>query len=79
MAAVKKQEIPMVAQFMTDFWEFVKSVWIVEHTETYWDDTVKRCEKLLTQYPEPFCRKQILCFLEYLETKERETKKQQIA
>ena len=37
MAGVKKKDIPDIAAFMPEFWEFVKSVWIPEDSDQYWN------------------------------------------
>lgn len=67
MAAVKKTDIPEIGKFMVDFWEYIKAVWKIEDCETYWDDVFQRAKALLRQYDDPFCRGQVLCFLDYLD------------
>ena len=71
MASVKKKDIPEAGKFMVDFWEHIKAVWIVEDDEGYWEDVVRRTCVLLERYKDPFCRGQVLRFLDYLEEKGR--------
>ena len=46
MAGVKKKDIPDIAAFMPEFWEFVKSVWIPEDSDQYWKEV---CDKEIRQ------------------------------
>ena len=69
MAAVERKDIPQIADFFTDFWAFVKSVWIPESSDAYCDKAFQGARALLEQYPDKFCRGQVLSFLDYLDSK----------
>ena len=74
MASVKKTDIPEIASFMSEYWEHIKSVWMVENTDEYWDDAYQRTITLLKKYSnDPFCRMQILQFWDYLQSKHNNT------
>ena len=67
MASVKKSEIPGVAAYMTDIWEYIKSVWIIDGTDEYWDQVVAGVNRLLKTYHDPFCQGMTLWVLSYIE------------
>lgn len=69
MAAVERSDIPQVADFFTDFWKFVKSVWIPEGSDSYCEEAFLGACVLLNRYPDNFCRGQVLAFLDYLDSK----------
>lgn len=71
MGAVRKTDIPQVSAFMTDFWEYVKAVWIIEDNDAYWDEVCQRAVRMLDKYKDEFCRGQILRFLDYLDAQTR--------
>ena len=73
MASVKKSEIPEVAAYMTDIWEYIKSAWIIEDKDEYWDQVVHGIHRLMDQYHDPFCQGMTLWVLSYIE--ERAKKK----
>lgn len=66
MASVKKSDIPEVAAFMTDYWNFVKSVWIPEDSEEYWAYVHLRAEELYQKHPFDFAKQHILTYCEFL-------------
>lgn len=73
MAIVKKADIPEIAAFMPAFWEFIKSVWIVETSDEYWDYVHFKADELYKKYPSEFAKSMILAFCDYLDNKlERE-------
>ena len=69
MAGVKKKDIPDIAAFMPEFWEFVKSVWIPEDSDQYWKEVYDKAQELYQKYPVDFVKRQILGFCEYLDQK----------
>ena len=69
MAGVKKKDIPDIAAFMPEFWEFVKSVWIPEDSDQYWKEVYGKAQELYQKYPVDFVKRQILGFCEYLDQK----------
>lgn len=50
MASVKKQDIPQIGAFMSDFWILIKQYWIPENTAEYWDSLVNECSELTKKY-----------------------------
>ncbi len=50
MASVKKQDIPQIGAFMSDFWILIKQYWIPENTAEYWDSLVDDCTNLMKKY-----------------------------
>ena len=46
MAGVKKKDIPDIAAFMPEFWEFVKSVWIPEDSDQYWKEVYDKAQEV---------------------------------
>lgn len=66
MASVKKADIPEIAAFMSDFWEFIKSVWGVEDSDEYWDYVHFKAEELYKKHPNAFAKTMILAFCDYL-------------
>lgn len=67
MAAVKKTDIPEIACFMQDYWEFKKSVWVVEEGDGYWQDAIARASELGKKYQQDLCQAEINVFMDYLE------------
>lgn len=74
MAAVTKKDIPEISEFMAEFWGAVKTTWIVEENDEYWNDTITRLTDLDHRYPYSFCHKQILAYLEHLESEYKKKK-----
>lgn len=74
MTAVKKSDIPEVSNFMSDFWVFIKSVWIPEDSDDYCNTVHQGARELLEKYPDSFCRGQVLRFLDYIDDKWRDKK-----
>ena len=71
MASVRKEDIPEVAKFMTDFWELIKMYYKPEDTDEYWECFNEDAEKLYTSTDHILCRKMILDLTSYLEGKLR--------
>lgn len=69
MGAVKKFDIPEIAAFMPDFWEFIKSVWIVEESDEYWDYVHLKADELYKKHPNDFTKCMILAFCDYQDGK----------
>lgn len=67
MASVKKNDIPDIAAFMTEFWELIKSVWEIEENNAYWQDAENRASELGKKYDNDFCKGEILVFMDFLE------------
>lgn len=67
MAAVKKTDIPEIACFMQDYWEFKKSVWVVEEGDGYWQDAIARASELGKKYQQDLCQAEVNVFMDYLE------------
>lgn len=69
MASVKKSEIPEIAAFMTEFWSFVKKYWIVEECDEYWAQLVEEADEMFKRYPDEFCKRQVVSYVDYLSAK----------
>lgn len=70
MAGVNKKDIPIEAEFMTEFWEAVKKYWIPEDNTKYWKECTEHMESLIVKYPSEFCKSQVVSFVEYLDRKQ---------
>lgn len=75
MASVNKQDIPLEAKFMTDFWDMVKKFWIPEATDEYWEVFYNYAIRLYEKYPTDFCKGQIIAYEKYLDKKYQKLKK----
>lgn len=72
MAGVVKQDIPEISDFMSDFWKFMKSTWITEDNDDYWQDVVDRCHDLYEKYKNhAFVVSQLSEYVRYLDKKHR--------
>ena len=71
MASVKKSEIPEIAEFMTEFWNFIKKYWIVEEGDEYWAQLVRESDEIYKRHPDEFCKRQILSYVNYLRAKSK--------
>lgn len=70
MAAVKKSDIPEIAEFFTDFWNMVKATWQIEQKEEYWSEVVHLATSINGKYNgHPFCREQLMAYMDYLDRK----------
>lgn len=67
MASVKKADIPKIAAFMPDFWEFIKSVWIPEDQDEYWEDVCNKAQGLYERHECAFAKHMILAYCDYLD------------
>lgn len=72
MAGVVKQDIPEISDFMSDFWKFMKSTWITEDNDDYWQDVIDRCHDLCEKYKNhAFVVSQLSEYVHYLDKKHR--------
>lgn len=74
MASVKKADIPEVAEFMTDMWVFMKSFWIPEDDDEYWQDVISKSGELGEKYHHDFCVAAICFVVDYFEWKYKKSK-----
>lgn len=74
MAGVNKTDIPEIAAFMPDLWTFMKSVWVPEDNEVYWEDVNVKAATLEKKHrdgdKDGFCQAMILFIMDYLEWKQ---------
>lgn len=63
MASVVAKDIPIEAQFMTDFWNFRKKYYIPEDDDQYWSEFCSEAEELIEKYPTEYYKKIILLCL----------------
>lgn len=75
MASVRKEDIPEIAQFMTEYWGIVKHYWIVEDTDEWWEKVIHVCDACYKKYNDPFVRKMVVAFIDYLEEKRNEERR----
>jgi hypothetical protein len=75
MAGVNKQDIPLEARFMTEFWDMVKKFWIPEDADEYWKGLSDYANRLYEKYPTDFCKGQIVAYAKYLNEKYQKLKK----
>lgn len=76
MASVTKNEIPEIAQFMSEYWELVKKYYIPEDTDAYWNALNKEQQELVTKHKNDKLVVSTLCALtNYLEAKMKGEKK----
>lgn len=75
MASVRKEDIPEIAQFMPEFWEIIKKYWIVEDMDEWWEEVIGVCDACYKKYNDPFVRKMVVAFIEYLEEKRNEERR----
>lgn len=78
MASVRKEDIPYIAQFMTEYWEIVKRYWIVEDTDEWWEEVIGVCDQCYKKYNDPFVRKMVVAFIDYLEEKRNEERRKAV-
>ncbi len=64
MASVVAKDIPIEAQFMTDFWNFRKKYYIPENNDQYWANFCSEAEQLINKYPTDYCKSIILICIE---------------
>lgn len=69
---VDAKDIPEIAAFMTDFWKFIKSSYIPEDRDEWWDELISCAKNLQEKYvDDPFVVSQVLAYLSYLDKKSR--------
>ena len=64
---VKKNEIPEIAEFMSDFWKLMKQYWIVENTNQYWQAFISESSALSQKYNNRLVQKLLAVFVNYQE------------
>lgn len=65
MASVKKEEIPIMAMFMPEFWNTIKEFYNVENNDEYFGALHKRFEDLYEIYPDSLARYLSLAFYKW--------------
>lgn len=55
--------------FFQDFYRLCQSIWIVEDSDDYWEDVIKKTNELYKKYPDDFCKGQVLALIDYLDKK----------
>ena len=69
MAEVKKADIPVVADFMPEFWRLIKRYYLVEDRNEYWRDFVSECDDIYKRFPDKLCEIFLVSYGSYLEKK----------
>ena len=68
MASVTKQEIPEIAAFMPELWELIKTFYIPEEGDLYWNAFNKKTSELYKKHHENNLVMHLICgFTNYLE------------
>lgn len=68
MAAVTKNDIPEISNFMPDFWKLIKATWKIECRDEYWSEVLALATELNNKYNNhPFCKGQIMAYMDYLD------------
>lgn len=75
MASVKKEDIPIMAMFMPKLWESVKEFYLVELSDEYSKAAYDRCIELIEVYPDPLAKELVLAFFKFIDSKQRELRK----
>lgn len=72
MAAVKKEDIPEIAKFMSDFWTIVKQFWITEESAEYWKEMLQTCSDCCNKYDNnDFVADTLIGFMNYQDHKHK--------
>ncbi len=75
MASVKKEDISMMAMFMPKLWELIKEFYLVELSDEYSKAAYDRCIELIEVYPDPLAKEFVLAFFKFVDSKQRELRK----
>jgi len=70
MAAVTKNDIPHISNFMSDFWNLTKQFWIPETNDEYWQKLSDAVEEIAKKYNrDEYVVGQLLQYVDYLNKK----------
>lgn len=75
MASVKKEDIPIMAMFMPKLWESIKEFYLVELSDEYSKAAYDRCVELIEIYPDPLAKELVLAFCKFIDSKQKELRK----
>lgn len=72
MQTVRKSDIPHIAAFMGDFWNFIKATWNVGLSDDWSGQAVRRANEICEKYQHPFVKGQIQAYLDYISDVQKE-------
>lgn len=67
MASATKEEIPVVADFMPNFWSFIKQYYRPEENDDYWENLITDGNVLAAQFPDELCKALIVAYIKHRE------------
>lgn len=72
---VTKQQIPEVAAFMTEFWEFIKQTYVPESNDDYFKYVAARANQIAGKVKNgterSLCKKLMAAYLDFLDERSR--------
>lgn len=76
MASVNNSDILKIFKFMGEFWTFIKTYYIPENTDAYWESLIADAAALGHRYDDDRLAVHLInAYLDYLEEKQKNTQK----
>ena len=62
-------------KFFQEYWKFVQKYYIPEATDEWWEDVIAKADELYKKYPDDFAKKMVRTFLEDIDSRSTNGKK----